>query len=340
MKYLAIVFNEHLPLIIIVVLYIAAGYCVQFGFQIENMMNIRFSYKLLNIFSILFSCIFLIIQIFRRKFNDYINTRSILGLLLVITLAAPFMSTFSSFKQVIPIIYNFSWDYQFMKLDYILHFGHHPWEILGFILNYPYIVRAIDQLYVLWFPILLFSCLWMGWSSRRKLRFQFFINACVLWVMLGTLLALIFSSAGPCYYSMVVDNHPNPYKPLMVNLIKIHRSMPLFAIKNQVGLWEAYQNHVWLPFGGISAMPSLHIAITVLLALVGWRINHYAGVLLTAYVVITQIGAVMLGWHYAVDGYVSILLTVLLWKLANKYFPLRETEFVARRKRKILSDFQ
>jgi membrane-associated phospholipid phosphatase len=116
--------------------------------------------------------------------------------------------------------------------------------------------------------------------------------------------------------------------------------MPLFAIKNQVGLWEAYQNHVWLPFGGISAMPSLHIAITVLLALVGWRINHYAGVLLTAYVVITQIGAVMLGWHYAVDGYVSILLTVLLWKLANKYFPLRETEFVARRKRKILSDFQ
>ena len=76
-------------------------------------------------------------------------------------------------------------------------------------------------------------------------------------------------------------------------------------------------------------MPSLHIAITVLFALVGWRINRYVGILLTAYVVITQIGAVILGWHYAVDGYVSILLTILIWKLVNKYLPLRETEFVS-----------
>ncbi|MCK4823125.1 phosphatase PAP2 family protein [bacterium] len=321
MKNLIIVLNEHLPLIIIVGLYIAAGFCVQFGFQIDEMMNIRFSYKLLNIFSIFFSCIFLIIQILRKKFNAYINPRNILGLLLVIALAAPFMSTFSSFKQVIPIINNFTWDYPFMKLDYILHFGHHPWEILRYILNYPYIIKVIDLLYMLWFPILLFSCLWMGWSSRRKLRLQFFINTCVAWVMLGTFLAIIFSSAGPCYYTKVVNNHPNPYEPLMTRLINIHESIPLFAIKNQIGIWEAYQNHVWLPFGGISAMPSLHIAITVLLALVGWRINHYAGILLTAYAFITQIGAVILGWHYAVDGYVSILLTILIWKLVNKHFP-------------------
>ena len=329
LKTLVIVLNEHLPLVIIVALYIAAGYCVQFGFQIDKMMNVRFSYLMLNIFSIFFSCIFLVIQIFRKKFFDYFNSKSILGLILVIALAPPFMSTFSSFKQVIPIINNFSWDYQFMKLDYILHFGHHPWEFFRFFLNYPYIIQAIDRLYMLWFPILFFSCLWMGWSSRRKLRLQFFINACLTWIILGTFLAIIFSSAGPCYYAKVINGRPNPFEPLMTRLTEIHSSMPLFAIKNQTGLWKAYENHVWLPFGGISAMPSLHIAITVLFALAGWRINRYVGILLTAYVFITQIGAVILGWHYAVDGYVSILLTILIWKLVNKYLPLRETEFVS-----------
>jgi hypothetical protein len=329
MKNLIIVINEHLPLLIIIALYIGLGYCVQFGLQINKMMNIKFSYKLLNVFSLFFSCIFLITQILRKKFNHYINPRTVLGLILVIVLSAPFMSTFSSFKQVIPNINNFSWDYPFMKLDYILHFGHHPWEFFRLFLNYPYIIKVIDRLYILWFPILFFSCLWMGWSVRRKLRFQFFINACLTWVILGTFLAIIFSSAGPCYYDKVVNGHPNPYELLMNRLMNIHESTPLFAIKNQIGIWHAYENHIWLSFGGISAMPSLHIAITVLLALVGWRINRCAGILFTAYVVITQVGAVILGWHYAVDGYVSILLTILLWKLVNKYLPLKETGIVS-----------
>ncbi len=122
-----------------------------------------------------FLCIFLVAQIVRKKFYTYFIPKNVWGFLLVIALAPPFMSTFSSFKQVIPIINNFSWDYQFMKLDYILHFGHHPWEFFRFFLNYPYIIKVIDRLYMLWFPILFFSCLWMGWSLRRKLRFQFFI---------------------------------------------------------------------------------------------------------------------------------------------------------------------
>ena len=327
MKPLFTVLDEHLTLVIIVIFYIAAGYFVQFSFQIDKMMNVRFNYNLLNYFSIYFSLLFLAAQIVRKKFYTYFNAKIVLGALFIIALAPPFMSTFSSFKQVIPFINNFSWDYQFMRLDYILHFGYHPWELFRFFLNYPYIIKIIDRLYMLWFPILLLSCLWMGWSLRRTLRFQFFINACLTWIILGTFLAIIFSSAGPCYYAKVINGHPDPYEPLMSRLTEIHSSMPLFAIKNQVGLWEAYQNHVWLPFGGISAMPSLHIAITVLFALVGWRINCYVGILMTAYVYLTQIGAVILGWHYAVDGYVSILLTILIWKAVDRFYEKMSVSF-------------
>jgi hypothetical protein len=320
MKTLVTVLNEHLPLIIIVALYITVGYCVQFGFHVDKMMNIRFNYNLLNTFSIYFSLFFLVAQIIRKKFYTYFNAKNVWGFLLVIALAPPFMSTFSSFKQVIPIINNFSWDYRFMKLDYILHFGHHPWELFRIFLNYPYIIKIIDRLYMLWFPIIFLLCLWMAWSLKRELRLQFFINLCLAWVFLGTFLAIIFSSAGPCYYTKVVTGKPDPYSPLMNRLNEIHTSMPLFAIKNQIGIWKAYESRVWLPFGGISAMPSLHIAIAVIFALAGWQINRYVGILLIAYVFTTLIGSIILGWHYAVDGYISILLTILIWKVVYRCY--------------------
>ena len=74
----------------------------------------------------------------------------------------------------------------------------------------------------------------------------------------------------------------------------------------------------WLPFGGISAMPSIHVAMAVVFALLGMRVNCWLGIVLIAYAVIIQIGSVILGWHYAIDGYVSIILTILLWKLVGK----------------------
>jgi hypothetical protein len=309
-------------------IYVLAGYYVQSSFGINKMMNLRFSYNLLNIFTIHFSAIFLSVQILRGYKRKYLNSRAVLGSLAVIVLAAPFMSTFASFKQVIPYVQGFAWDYRFMKLDYMAHFGNHPWEIFSFLLKHPKVIVAIDSLYMLWFPALFFMCLWMAWSSKRRLRLQFFVTVCLTWIILGTVLATLFSSAGPCYYSMVLGDHSNPYKPLMTQLMKIHESMPLFALKNQLGLWEAYQDHIWLPFGGISAMPSLHVAIAVLMAIVGWRVNLWAGILLTEYAVVTQLGSFILGWHYAIDGYVSILLTILLWKAVGKipFFALGDSD--------------
>ncbi|MDN3683797.1 hypothetical protein QW180_05815 [Vibrio sinaloensis] len=35
------------------------------------------------------------------------------------------------------------------------------------------------------------------------------------------------------------------------------------------------------------------------------------------YVVAIQIGSVHLAWHYAIDGYLSIVLTLILWKLCG-----------------------
>jgi len=305
---------EQLPIVFIAVIYFSTGYIVQYVFGVENMMNLRFNYRILDILAVSFSVIFLNVQIILKNSKKYLNLRFLYGFLVIYILAPPFLSTFASFKQVIPFIHDFSWDYRFMKLDQALHAGVHPWEIFSFLLFNYRAIQILDWLYVLWFPILFLICLWMAWSARRRLRLQFFVTSCLIWILLGTGLSILFSSAGPCYFSNIVDSAANPYEPLMAQLMKIHETQPLFAVKNQLDLWESYQNRLWLSFGGISAMPSIHVALAVVFALTGWNINYSLGIVFIAYAIVIQIGAVVLGWHYAVDGYVSIIITIILWK--------------------------
>jgi len=70
-------------------------------------------------------------------------------------------------------------------------------------------------------------------------------------------------------------------------------------------------------------MPSLHVAIAVLQALLGWRLSRKLGLILTGYAVIVLLGSVHLAWHYAVDGYLSILLALIVWKASGWAMGLR-----------------
>jgi membrane-associated phospholipid phosphatase len=96
---------------------------------------------------------------------------------------------------------------------------------------------------------------------------------------------------------------------------------PLLARVNQRGLWQSAETGQWTAFGGISAMPSLHVAVAVLLAIVAWNCSWRIGLLATGYTVVIGIGSVVLGWHYAVDGYVGTALAACCWIAAGWMVP-------------------
>jgi hypothetical protein len=54
--------------------------------------------------------------------------------------------------------------------------------------------------------------------------------------------------------------------------------------------------------------------MAVLLALVGYERSATAGRILTFFAVLTFVGSVALGWHYAVDGYVGALMAYAIWR--------------------------
>lgn len=91
----------------------------------------------------------------------------------------------------------------------------------------------------------------------------------------------------------------------------------LWALPTQQYLWDEYIANANGIGSGISAMPSLHVSIAVLMALSIYRLNKTIGYFAYAFAVIIQIGSVHLAWHYAIDGYLATLLTVMLWKIVG-----------------------
>ena len=80
---------------------------------------------------------------------------------------------------------------------------------------------------------------------------------------------------------------------------------------------------------GISAMPSLHVAIVTLCAISGWYVNRLVGGLMTLFAIVIFIGSIHLGWHYAVDGYASALATAAIWIAVGRLLRRRRGELPA-----------
>lgn len=246
--------------------------------------------------------------------SRHFSVHRVVGLLIACLSLAALLSTFWSFKKVLPAFSPFVWDPSLMRLDRAVHFGNDPWALLHPMLGHPAATLVLDRLYYLWFIFIPLMIAWQGWSRNRHLRAQFFLTYALCWILLGTVLAYWLSSAGPCYYGLL-EGAPDPFAPLMGYLYGVHSQVPLNALHVQEWLWSGYAGLG--PFEGISAMPSLHVALPVLYALVGFRVSRWIGWGFVVYALFILLGSVHLGWHYALDGYASVLAVIAIWKLVG-----------------------
>jgi hypothetical protein len=250
--------------------------------------------------------------------SEIFSPAHVAAALLPIILLPVFTTAFTSFKLSIPALIPFAWDQALMEADKALHFGRHPWEWLQPVFGHPALTSLISYFYNLWAPLMMFVFYWQMFSLRnRPLRMQFMLSYVFAWAILGSLVALAFSSAGPCFYGDIVDG-PNPYAGLMSYLNHADGSVKIWSLEAQSYLWENYLDKDAKIGGGISAFPSLHLCITTLIFLLCREIDRRLAWLSGAYVVIILIGSVHLAWHYALDGYLGILGAVLSWHLAGK----------------------
>lgn len=263
-----------------------------------------------------------------REFRDrWFAPKRIVQGMAVMVMIPIFFSFFTSSKNMIPAINPFEWDPFFAEADRWLHFGKHPWEWLHPLLGAAAITAAISFIYKTWFFSKYAVILWQAFTlSHPNLRAQFFITMCLSWIVNGFILAAIFSSAGPCYFDYFYPDLANPYESLMAYIResdKTHHVYDLFAMDYLIRIYHEKKSAF---FSGISAFPSMHVSVAFLNVLLGWRINRVLGICFTVYLLAIMIGSVHIGWHYAVDGYMSIITTWVLWLLAGRFFPKDKIE--------------
>lgn len=226
-------------------------------------------------------------------------------------------TNFMSVKTAIPELAPFYLDEAARQWDRALFFGHDPYTLFSWVYDFKPLFHLIDRLYTNWAALI--AGTWMycfvSTSIPRDRRFQYIFSMMLLWFLAGNVFATILSSAGPCYYALFTGDSA-AYAPLMERLAALNDVQKVNAFEYHSVLLEMY-NTPEGRFGGISAMPSLHVGTSLMLLLMFWK-NILLRVLLIAFNILIYIGSIILAWHYAVDGLIAVPLVFICWWLGGK----------------------
>lgn len=315
----------------VVLSYVGAAWVLHWTTGLPARLNISVSWRLIVTWTLIYGVIAFVGMLaffvvgrgrslrdgatWRQAGSEFFGVRRLASLATILLLLPLFMNTFVAFKASIPGIHPFSWDLRFMEWDRVLHAGRHPWELLQPFFGSVSATSFIDRVYYLWFPVVWLTLIWQAWhgSHFSENRSQFLLAFALCWILLGTIGATLLSSAGPIYYGDVVGG-PDPFAPLMRFLRGVDAEAPLTALRVRELLWLSYSHPGEAQVGeGIAAMPSMHVSLAVLVTLVGFRVHRVIGWLYVLFAALILIGSVHLAWHYAIDGYVAAIGTVLIW---------------------------
>lgn len=232
--------------------------------------------------------------------------------LLILLFLVPANRSFTAIKVAIPTLNPYYADDTLSKIDNFIFLGSDPWIITHAFIG-PVGTMILDFLYVIWFPIMGLLLAWTTFSRDPAFQLRASFVHLSIWVLLGSAMAVAMSSVGPCYLHPLMDD--GRFLPLM----DILNDQSLVALQNQNYLLSNYGKEII--GSGISAMPSLHVALSVFLYLLcreAFGRSNWVSRLALVYAILMWVGSVHLAWHYAVDGIVSAICVVALWLISKR----------------------
>ena len=228
------------------------------------------------------------------------------------------LGIFRIFKPHIPEIIPFTWDATFVAWDRVLFLGWDGWQVTHALISADWVTYLIDIVYIAWLYIVLavfLAAICAPLDSRRRL-------ACLLsyglnWAIAGSLLAVLFSSAGPIFLDRMFGDPT--FLDMEAKLRALDQAHWLWAVYTSDLLWDGYTKADGVPEFGISAFPSLHVCMAATVWYYARSCGPIRGLLGLAFFLTILIGSVHLGWHYLVDGLASWLIAWINWRLALRF---------------------
>lgn len=226
-----------------------------------------------------------------------------------------YMPVFSAMKSSISLFADYSWDATFTRWDALLHFGD-VWRLIHPVVGKPVITLLLNMNYNFWIVLIYAATLYFALRMRDPvLRQQFLISYFACWSLLGVVGAIGLASVGPAFFGPLLGN--GHFDPQMAYLAEANTHYRILSVEVQGKLVTQFREGSRELGAGITAMPSMHVCMAFLFVLVARHISRLAAVLFGIFFLLIMIGSVHLAYHYAVDGYVSIIATAVIWRLAG-----------------------
>lgn len=227
-----------------------------------------------------------------------------------------FQAAFSFLKSTIPFIVPFHADPPLAAFDRWLHGGIDPWVIAHRWAPVLPMERLFNVYLSIWTLAAIGLVVVIAMTDRDRQRIaRYLVLFFAAWIVLGNLLALAVSSVGPVYYDALLGG--DRFAGLTAALAE-----PPFAgsrISEAQGyLWAAYSESGMALGSGISAFPSVHLGVATMTALYMGERSRWLilpGVLFVAAILFLS---VYTGYHYAVDGYFSIVFMLGVWAVVRR----------------------
>lgn len=189
-------------------------------------------------------------------------------------------------------------------------FGADPWLLLDRLLGWA--ALPVDRLYGLWLPVQLLVLFAIILEPPSRAKSRALIAYSLAWFLLGICAATLFSSAGPLFYDRLFGG--DTFAQLRSTLRARDAWM---ALAESDRMWAAAAGGQPSLIAGISAFPSIHVAVSVWIYLAARSLAPRAAPFAFAYAIFIWIGSVQLGWHYAADGLAGTIGMLVVWALSD-----------------------
>jgi hypothetical protein len=220
--------------------------------------------------------------------------------------------SYRNLKNYLPQLYSTMEDPLLHKVDVWLFFGHEPATVLHTVFGETWAAHFFAFVYLLYLPLAPLSLVvWLVWSRHVSYGYWYATANCLTWLF-GTVSYYMIPTMGPAFW------YPWLYTGLDVTGVT----------DLQDSLWRGRQDvrYPLNPFSesiqSVAGFASLHVALTLVIALVAQHTVRHTAIRWAAWVYfgLTVVSTLYFGWHYVSDdiaGVVIALLSVWLGGIAT-----------------------
>jgi hypothetical protein len=151
--------------------------------------------------------------------------------------------------------------------------------------------------------------------ASHRFAATFFTALMLSWTIGGVGLAYALSAAGPVFAHLADPTLATRFAPLHTELLST-LGQDNIILRSQRILAAGMEFKSGIKGGGVSAMPSMHIATATIFLMAARKTLWLMPAAI--FLALTFFGSIYTGYHYAVDAVVAAAVAVICWAIAEK----------------------